>query len=101
MFVYIGYSHDWPGVVAPSSNGGKSCCFGRETHCSMEIPDGLFDAWAFIDIDAGMVFLYHRCLEVVADGFCGMPNVFCVVQFCTTRQVKNEYVLIVIAVDGT
>jgi hypothetical protein len=69
--VCIGYSHEWPGVVVTMSNGGKPCCFGRETCCSMEILDGLFDDGELIDIEDGMVFSFHRCLEVVADSFCG------------------------------
>ena len=79
----------------------QSYCFGRETRCGMEIPDGLFNAGEFIEVEDGVMVLFPGCPQVVLDSFCGWYDVFCVKQFSATWRVKDKGVFIVIAVDLT
>jgi len=60
----------------------------------MEISDGLFDAGELIDMEDGMLLMLNGCFKVVMDSCRGWYNVFCVQRFCTTRQVKDEGIII-------
>ena len=60
----------------------------------MEIPDGLFGAGEFIDIEDGMLLLHTGCIKVVPDNFLGWHGIFCVEQFCATRRVKDESIVV-------
>ena len=67
MFVYVGYCDEWPGVVIPMSNGCQPSCFGGKTSCGMKIPDGLFNAGEFIDVENGILLSVTGCIRMIAD----------------------------------
>ena len=99
MLVYVGYSNEWPSVVVTFSNSCKPCGFSWKTCCGMEIPDGLFDAGEFINIDDGVLLSFHRGLQVFMDSLCGWHNISCIKRFRATWRVQDEGVFIVIAIS--
>ena len=99
--MYVGYSNEWPSVAVTFSYSCKPCGFCGKTCCGMEIPDGLFDAGEFINIENGVLLLFHGGLQVVMDGLCGWHNISCIKRFRATWRVQDEGVFIVIAINVT
>ena len=97
--MYVGYSNEWPSVVVTFSYSCKPCGFCGKTYCGKEIPDGLFDAREFTNVEDGVLLLFHGGLQVVMDGLCGWHNISCIKRFCATWRAQDEGVCIVIAIS--